>query len=278
MDNLNKKEINTNNIFVKFINYLSTYEKWYLFIALVVTSVFAILFPEEDVNGVHGAVIMSLLLVYTGLNVICELLISKQDKWNFIVSLFIEVTEISMYLILGYRFATMAVTLLFWIPIDIISFVSWRKYPDKEEKEKTIVRELSGWVRVLVILGILIWTVGIGSLIVYLTDGLSETTDIFDEGERNLAILVCYLDAMVSALDICNGTFILLRLKEQWIAWYIEVIIDAICVIIGGQYVLLALTACYLTNTTYGYIKWSEYIKSHKEDGIVKIGTKNRVK
>ena len=32
----------------------------------------------------------------------------------------------------------------------------------------------------------------------------------------------------------------------------------------AGQWVLLVLKAGYLTNTTYGYIKWNKYIKEHK--------------
>ena len=35
--------------------------------------------------------------------------------------------------------------------------------------------------------------------------------------------------------------------------------------IISGQWVLLVLKAGYLTNTTYGYIKWTQYIKSHQK-------------
>ena len=36
--------------------------------------------------------------------------------------------------------------------------------------------------------------------------------------------------------------------------------------ILAGQYVLLVLKLGYFTNTTYGYIKWSRYIRSHGED------------
>ena len=31
----------------------------------------------------------------------------------------------------------------------------------------------------------------------------------------------------------------------------------------AGQWILLVLKAGYLTNTTYGYIKWTQYIKQH---------------
>ena len=36
--------------------------------------------------------------------------------------------------------------------------------------------------------------------------------------------------------------------------------------ILAGQYVLLVLKLGYFTNTTYGYIKWSRYIGTHKEE------------
>lgn len=241
--------------------YFTTYEKiWFLSVTLLAV-IGAFLFPDEDVNGHNGSLIMGLYLAYTILNVACELLISKQSKWNFIVSVFIEITEITMYLLLAYRFATMATTLFFWLPIDIISFIVWRKHPDREKKELTEVRGLTGWQELLVILGIIVWTVGVGTLLVYVTENIT-TTDIFG-GNRDVEIIVCYLDALVSALDICNGTFILFRLKEQWIAWYLEVIIDAVCIILAGQYFLLILTLGFLTNTTYGFVKWSRYAKEH---------------
>ena len=59
--------------------------------------------------------------------------------------------------------------------------------------------------------------------------------------------------------------FILLRYREQWIAWYICSLLEAAINILSGQYVLLVLKVGYLTNTTYGYIKWTKYIKSHNE-------------
>jgi len=246
----------------KIWNFFTTYEKcWYISV-IVLAGIFAFLFPEEDVNGVNGNIIMVLYLAYTFLNVTCELLISKQSKWNFIVSVFIEIVEITMYVLLAYRFATMLTTLFFWLPIDIISFIVWRRYPDREEKELTQVRTLTGRQHVLVLVGIIVWTVAIGTILCYVTENLTVTT-LF-EGRRDVEIIVCYLDAMISALDIANGTFILLRYREQWFAWYLEVIFDAIAIILAGQYALLVLSLAFLTNTTYGYIKWTKYAREHQ--------------
>ena len=146
-------------------NYFTTYEKIWFFSILILSVVFAFLFPEEDVNGVNGKIIMGLYLLDIFLNILCELLISKQSKWNFIVSVFVEITEIVTLIVLASRFATMATTLFFWLPIDIISFINWHKHPDKQEDDLTKVRKLSGWAEVLVIVGIFVWAIGVGYLV-----------------------------------------------------------------------------------------------------------------
>lgn len=241
--------------------YFSTYEKVWFFSILILAFIFAFLFPEEDVNGVNGSLIMALYLADTFLNILCELLISKQSKWNFIVSIFVEITEILICVVLSYRFATMASTLFFWLPIDIISFINWHKHPDQQEDDLTKVRKLSGWMEVVVIIGIVLWTIVVG----YFLTTLDMGTDLFG-GNRTLEVIVCYLDACASAVGIANGVFILLRFREQWIAWYICSLLEAAINIISGQLVLLILKIGYLTNTTYGYIKWTKYIKSHEEE------------
>ncbi len=244
----------------KLWNYFTTYEKIWFFSILILSIIFAFIFPEEDTNGVNGKIIMALYLADIFLNILCELLISKQSKWNFIVSLFVEITEILICIVLSYRFATMATTLFFWIPIDIISFINWHKHPDKKEEELTEVRKLSGKAEILCILGIIVWTIGIGYLLTYLDIG----TELF-HGNKTLEIIVCYLDACVSAVAVLNGVFILFRYREQWIAWYIDSILEGVINILSGQFVLLVLKVGYLTNTTYGYIKWTKYIKGHNK-------------
>ncbi len=238
----------------------TTYEKVWFFSILILATVFCFLFPEEDINGVNGGIIMALYLADTFLNILCELLISKQSKWNFIVSVFVEITEILICIVLMYRFATMATTLFFWLPIDIISFINWHKHPDKEDNETTRVRTLKGWQEVLVVVGIVVWTVVVGYVLTIMDIG----TDLFG-GNEVLETIVCYLDACVSAVGVCNGLFILFRFREQWIAWYISAILEAVINILSGQYALLVLKVGYLTNTTYGYIKWTKYIKEHPQ-------------
>ncbi len=239
-------------------NFFTTYEKCWFISILVLSIVFAFLFPEEDINGVNGKIIMVLYLLDIFLNILCELLLSKQSKWNFIVSLFVEICEIAICVVLAYRFATMAVTLFFWIPIDIISFINWHRHKDKKEKELTEVRKLSGIQEVICIIGIIVWTAGVGYLLTYLDFG----TELF-HGNKTLEMIVCYLDACVSCLGVLNGIFIMLRYREQWIAWIMSAVLEGVINVLSGQIVLLVLKLGYLTNSIYGYMKWTKYIKEH---------------
>lgn len=245
-------------VILLFGKFFSTYEKIWFISIMVLATIMAIIFPEESANGVNGIIIMLLYLLDTFLNILCELLISKQSRYNFLVSVLVEITEIIICLVLMYRFATMAVTLLFWLPIDIISFINWSKHKDEKESELTAVRRLKGYQELLIILAIIIWTIVVG----YFLSGLDIQTD-FLGGNKELELWIIYIDACASAVGIANGLFILFRLREQWIAWYLCALLEAIINILSGQYVLLVLKLGYFTNTTYGYIKWSKYINSH---------------
>lgn len=245
-------------IMMLFSKQFTTYEKSWFMIIMVLATIFSVAFPEENANGVNGIIIMLLYLLDTFLNILCELLISKQSRYNFLVSVFVEIVEIITCIVLMYRFATMAVTLFFWLPIDIMSYINWSKHKDVDENELTAVRKLKGYQEALVIIGIIVWTIVIG----YFISGLDIATDFYNN--KTLEIAIIYIDACASAVGIANGLFIFFRLREQWLAWYICSFLEAIINIISGQYVLLILKIGYFTNTTYGYIKWSQYIKEHQ--------------
>jgi len=235
----------------------TTYEKIWFIVVMTLAVIISVIFPEEDINGVNGIIIMCLYLFDTFLNILCELLISKQSRFNFLVSIGVEVIEIAMCIVLMYRFATLTTTLFFWLPIDIISFINWSSHKDINESELTVVRKLQGYQEVLIIVGIIIWTIVVG----YIISGLNIQTDLIS---GDTAKIIAYMDACASALGVANGLFIFFRLEEQWIAWYLCTIIETVINIISGQYVLLPLKLGYLTNTTYGYIKWHKYIKTHE--------------
>ncbi len=232
------------NIFVKLWNYFTTYEKiWFVSLSLA-GILLAIFVPDEETSSSGLLLGCSLIALFSGM--MCELLIAKQSKWNFIVSVaFVEITEIIICVVLKY-YASAIITLIFWIPIDIFSFVRWNKNKDKEDNSLTIVRKLKGYQVLLGIVAIAAFSAGVGYLLTLI--GGEET----------------YIDALTSALGMANGIFILLRYREQWIAWYLYVVFEAVLWIVAGQWIMLVLTVGYLSNTTYGLIKWDKYIKKHE--------------
>ena len=83
---------------------------------------------------------------------------------------------------------------------------------------------------------------------------------------RNFRLGILDLKGAKSRISIFIAQILLiLRYREQWIAWYISTILETVINIMSGQWMLLILKVGYLTNTTYGYIKWTKYIKSAKQ-------------
>jgi nicotinamide mononucleotide transporter len=140
-----------------------------------------------------------------------------------------------------------------------MSFVIWNRHPDKRRGELTIVKKLKPWQDIVLIAGIAIWTAGVGYLLTF----IDVQGGILANSNITVKNVLCYLDACASAVGVVNGVFILLRYREQWIAWYIVAILETVINIMVGQWILLVLKLGYLTNTTYGYIKWTQYIKTH---------------
>ena len=116
----------------------------------------------------------------------------------------------------------------------------------------------------MVIIGIVLWTTVVG----YFISDLDITSDFISN--KQIETIIIYLDACASAVGIANGLFIFFRLQEQWLAWYLCALLETVINILSGQYVLLILKLGYFTNTTYGYIKWNNYIKTHsKKDELL---------
>ena len=132
------------NPFVKLWFYFSTYEKLWLITLWALGITFTILFPElEDgtpENLVDLVLVLSVITLMGGCS--CELLLSKQSKWAFIVSFFFyDLTFTTVCLLCG-RYVTALVEFVFWMPMLFISFFSWDKRKDKKNKQLAVVKKL----------------------------------------------------------------------------------------------------------------------------------------
>ena len=237
--------------------YFTTYEKIWMLSMVVLTVALAILFPEDDTNGVSGLVITILYVFDVLIGLLCELLFSKQNKWGFLIYNIVEVIEIVTMIILRTRFASMAVAMFYWIPAHTLGFFQWRRFQDKKDSKKTVVRKLKAWQTVLIFALTIIWTLVIG----YLVAKYSPETEFYSSD--TVVKVIAYLDACLSIMSIIDGILMFFRSNESWWTWYLYIAVETAVNIISGQWILLVYKLGYLTNTTYGIIKWTKYIKEN---------------
>lgn len=231
-----------------FLKTFTPYQIIYLVAVFVMTGAFIVFLPNYILDDTSNTLAVVCSVIATLSNPVCELLISKQSKWNFLVDMFlIELPELVLCLAMGW-YTIAIVTMAFWIPIDVISFLRWKRHPDEQEEELTVVKRLSIKQDILVVVAILAFGFGVGSLI-SLIPGAADS----------------YLDALAAAFGMANGILLLLRYNEQWYAWFITLVLYAALYIISGTYIMLITVAAMLVNTCYGFTKWVLYIKRHPE-------------
>ncbi len=239
-------------------NYFTTYEKIWFFVFTALTIIVSIIIPEETTNGISGTLLTVLYLFNVILGILCELLTSKQSKWSFFIYIFVEILEITKFILLSAMFSSMIVSLFFWLPMHIISFISWHKHEDEDNKEVTVVRSLKPWHATILFAGVAIWTAGMG----YIFAAYAPDSELFSNDATKVA--VSYLDACVSALSIANGILLYFRFKENWMVWLAASILSIVVMALTGLWVFIVLQLGYITNTIYGYLKWTKYIKENQ--------------
>lgn len=235
----------------KIKNFLKTFTPYqivYISVVYVITLLFTILMPENMLEDTNDKFVVTCSVIAVLANPMCELFISKQSKYNFVIdALFIELPEFVLCIALGW-YTIAIVTMVFWVPIDIVSFISWSKHPDKKEEELTMVKRLSFKQDIFVVLAIAAFGFGVGYLI-KLIPGAADS----------------YLDAFSAAFGMANGILLLLRYEEQWYAWFVTLVLYAVMYIVSHSYIMLITVAAMFVNTCYGFIKWYLYTKTNQK-------------
>ena len=253
------EEKKKNNWFVKIWNYFTTYEKIWLFLLTTAGIVLAILFPGDETRT--WVRIIECVTLVGGIT--CELLLSKQTRWAFVVSfLFYDLTQTVIYIVNGY-YVNALYEIIFWIPILFVDFFAWNKMKDKENDDLTVVKKINWKLDLVLFFIILGVSLAIGALFTVISITAEGMSDYW------------WLDALGGALNVLNGLFILLRFREQWIPWIGVCLVEAVMWCISGRYVLLILSLGYLTNSIYGYIKWTKYIKTHPQSTKIEENSNN---
>lgn len=249
-----------------FLNF-TVYELIWMLVIIALTLVLSILLPEEDVVSektgkvlASGVLITVLYFFDSVIGCFCELMFSKQNKWAFLLYNVVEVLEIACMLLLRTRFASMAVCIFFWIPAHTAGFFEWRRHKDNRQYETTKVRRLKKWQTILIMVGVVVISAGIG----YFMAKINVDTSFY--ANDTIEKISAYVDASLAVMSILDGILMFFRSRESWWTWYIYVVVETFFNILNGQWVLLAYKFGYFTNGLYGNYKWTRYIKKEEKE------------
>lgn len=229
-----------------FIKSFTKFEAYYLAFVVALAIGMAVFFPEAMLEDTSSPLLLFCSVVNVISNPLCEMMVSKQFRGNFIFDIFaIEITYVLLAYHLGW-YTLMLSCILFWIPIDILSFIRWSKNIDREDENVTVVKRLSWKKSVMLLVGVVVFSLVMGSV-------MSNIPGSQDS----------YLEAFATAMGMVNGTLLMLRYSEHWYAWVITTALYLIMDISAGAYGLLIDDFAMMVVTFYGIWKWFTYTRKH---------------
>ena len=224
--------------------------KWYEIIMIIVMIFIAglavynaIVNPEESTNPLWLTIINFISAIC---GVFCVFFCAKANISNFI---FASVNTIVYAIFLYYHkiFGTFALEVLFYLPINFISWYIWSKHRDKVLTEKTKSKKLS--LKQNIITTILIIT---GAILYHF---------ILVKIGGNVA----WLDAFTLSIGIIAVILEMFRYKEQYIWWIITDVIAVIMYIMHFDLVYLTKKSIYLIMAIIGLINWTKLNKERNK-------------
>lgn len=232
--------------FKNFLKSFTPFEAGYLGFVILLALGMAILFPELMLESTANPLLIACSVINVIANPMCEMMVSKQCKWNFLFDIFaIEITYVILAVYLGWY--TLALTcIFFWIPIDILSFFRWSKHPDEQNEYVTVVKRLGWKSSILLLVLVVVFSLVVGSIMTNIPGSQDS-----------------YLEAFASAMGMVNGVLLMLRYSEHWYAWVITTTLYIMMDLSAGAYGLLIDDFAMLMITFYGIVKWFTYTKKH---------------
>ena len=252
MDNIKKKFKDISNE-KKLKNVIKSFKdlKWYEIIMIVIMVFIAslavykaIVDPASSDNPLWLTIINFISAIC---GIICVFFCAKANISNFA---FASVNTIvyAIYLFYHKIFGTFALEVLFYLPINFISWYIWTRHRDKVLIEKTKAKKLS------VMQHIIFTTLIIVGGIVY--------HYILVKIGGNVA----WLDAFTLSIGIIAVILEMLRYKEQYIWWIITDIIAVAMYIIHFDLVYLTKKSIYLIMAIIGIINWTKLNKERNKN------------
>lgn len=170
--------------------------------------------------------------------VICIFFTAKANISNFV---FASVNTIvyAVYLVYWHIWGTAMLEILFYIPMNFVSWYFWAKHRDQEILQKTKSKRLATWQN------------GLCAAIVVVSALIYHAVLVKIGGE------VAWFDAFTLSIGILATILELLRYREQYVWWIITDIVSIGMYIAHFDMVYLTKRSIYLIIAVIGLINWA---------------------
>lgn len=224
--------------------------KWYEIIMIIIMVVIAslsvyeaIVHPETSTNPLWLTIINFISAIC---GILCIFFCAKANISNFVFAV-INTAVYAIFLYYHKIYGTFALEVLFYQPVNIISWYMWSKHRDKVLTEKTKSKKLTLTQNIIVAVVI---TLG-GIIYHYILVKIG--------GE------VAWLDAFTLSIGIIAVLLEMLRYKEQYIWWLITDVIAVAMYIVHFDAVYLTKKTIYLIMAVIGLINWTKLNKERNK-------------
>jgi nicotinamide mononucleotide transporter len=224
--------------------------KWYEIIMIVImvfiasSSIYqAIVHPETSSNPLWLTIINFISAIC---GILCVFFCAKASISNFA---FATVNTIVYAIFLFYQkiYGTFALEVLFYLPVNFISWYIWAKHRDQKYVEKTKAKKLTLTQNILSTLAIVIGGIVYHYILVRIG------------GE------VAWLDAFTLSIGIVAVILEMFRYKEQYVWWIITDVIAVAMYIAHFDPVYLTKKSIYLIMAVIGLINWHKLNKERNK-------------
>lgn len=176
--------------------------------------------------------------------VLCVILAAKGNILNYAVGMY----NTFGYALLAYRnglFGEMGLNLFFYVPMNILGFLMWRKHMGEGDRVKMRKMSPRGTAATAALCGLGILAMGFGLSLI--------------PGQNTP-----YIDATTNVLSIAATILMVRRFREQWLAY---IVLNAFTVLMWSLRTLngspegvmmIVMWSAYLINAVYGLLVWTK--------------------
>ena len=168
---------------------------------------------------------------------ICSVVLCAKGKKSGFIFGMINVIGYSIIAFNNLYYGEVMLNILFYIPINIISYITWKnnQYSDKNE---VIPKKLNFKQIIIGLIIIAALTLGLHFILIALGGAMT------------------LLDGTTTILSIVASLLMWRRYAEQWACWIVVDIITVIMWVIAGDPTMIVMWGAYLVNAFYGYYLW----------------------